>query len=130
MNKMVKMSVSAALAAALAASSSAMPSKGDFAKAQPLVNELMAPLVNGFKAKTKTAMEVAASAEAYSREAETEAAKFLLLKGAITYYSRAGEYDKAANAVDMLSASVKNVPADVMLDIISRATSKISKETS
>lgn len=118
----------AGLVAALAAVSSAMPGKGEFKKAQPIVNELMAPLVNDFKAKKKSALEVGAGAEAYAREAETEAAKFLLLKGAVTYYARAGEYDKAATAVDALYAAVKDIPADVMLDIISRATSRISED--
>ena len=115
-------------AAAMAASAvSAMPTKTDFAKAQPIVNELMGPLVNGFRTKKTTASEVGAKAVEYAREAETEAAKFLLLKGAITYYSRAEEYDKAADAVDELDRVVKDIPPDTMLDIISRATSRISE---
>ena len=115
-------------AAAMAASVvSAMPTKNDLAKAQPLVNELMGPLVNSFRAKKTKASEVGAKAEEYAREAETEAAKFLLLKGAITYYSHAEEYDKAADAVDELGRAVKDIPPDTMLDIISRATSRIGE---
>lgn len=105
----------------------AMPSKSEFAKAQPIVNELMNPFINGYKAKKNTAAEVGAKAVEYSREAETEAAKFLLLKGAITYYSMAEDYDKAADAVDELASVVKDIPPDRMLDIISRATSRISE---
>jgi len=105
----------------------AMPSKSEFAKAQPIVNELMNPFISGYKAKKNTAAEVGAKAVEYAREAETEAAKFLLLKGAITYYSRAEEYDKAADAVDELGRAVKDIPPDTMLDIISRATSRISE---
>lgn len=115
-------------AAAMAASAlSAMPTKNDLAKAQPIVNELMGPLVNSFRAKKTKASEVGAKAEEYAREAETEAAKFLLLKGAITYYSHAEEYDKAADAVDELGRAVKDIPPDTMLDIISRATSRIGE---
>ena len=129
MDKMTKNCKIAMLAAAATAASVAlaMPTKGEFAKAQPIVNELMNPLVNGYKAKKTSAAEVGAKAVEYAREAETEAAKFLLLKGAITYYSRAEEYDKAADAVDELDRVVKDIPPDTMLDIISRATSRISE---
>lgn len=129
MNKTTKNCKIAILAAAATAASVAlaMPTKGEFAKAQPIVNELMNPLVNGYKAKKTSAAEVGAKAVEYAREAETEAAKFLLLKGAITYYSRAEEYDKAADAVDELDRAVKDIPPDTMLDIISRATSRISE---
>ena len=84
-----------AIAATAASAALAMPTKSDFAKAQPIVNELMNPLVKDFKANKTTAAEVGAKAVEYAREAETEAAKFMLLKGAITYYSHAEEYDKA-----------------------------------
>ena len=116
-----------AIAATAASAALAMPTKSDFAKAQPIVNELMNPLVKDFKANKTTAAEVGAKAVEYAREAETEAAKFMLLKGAITYYSRAEQYDKAADAVDELSRTVKDIPPDTMLDIISRATSRISE---
>ena len=105
----------------------AMPTKSDFAKAQPVVNELMNPLVKDFKAEKTSAAEVGAKAVEYAREAETEAAKFLLLKGAITYYARAEKYDKAADAVDELGRVVKDIPPDTMLDIISHVTSRVSE---
>lgn len=128
MNINAKCRIIALAAAAMAASAAlAMPTKGDFVKAQPVVNELMNPLVKDFKAEKTTAEEVGAKAVEYAREAETEAAKFLLLKGAITYYARAEKYDKAADAVDELGRVVKDIPPDTMLDIISRATSRISE---
>ena len=116
------------VAAALAAGAlPAMPGKNDFVKAQPIVNELMGAPVNDFKAKKITASEVGAKAVEYAREAETEAAKFLLLKGAITYDARAEEYDKAADAVEELGRTVKDIPPGTMLDIIARATSRIGE---
>ena len=128
MNINAKCRIIALVIASTAASAAlAMPTKGDFAKAQPIVNELMNPLVKDFKANKTTAAEVGAKAVEYAREAETEAAKFMLLKGAISYYARAAEYDKAADAVDELGRTVKNIPPDTMLDIISRATSRINE---
>ena len=63
---------------ACAVTTLAMPTKVELTKAQPIVNELMKPLVDDFKAKRKSAKEVAESAESFAKEAETEAAKLLL----------------------------------------------------
>ena len=109
-----------------AAVTSAMPTRTELTKAQPLVNELMKPLIQDFKAKKKSAKEVAESAEAFAKEAETESAKLLLLKGAISYYSRSADYEKAADAVALLQSEVKGIPPETIAEIISRATSRIS----
>lgn len=108
-----------------AAVASAMPAKKDLYKTQPLVNELMSSVVDDYKAKKKTAKDVAEIAEKFANEAEGEAAKFLLLKGAIIYYSRAAEYDKAADMVEAIKAEVKDVPPEVLSEIISKATLRI-----
>ena len=109
-------------AMACVAVSLAMPTKDELKKAQPLVAELMAPTMAEFKAKAKTSAEVGEVSAKYAAEAETEAAKFLLLKGAMTYYVRAEEYDRAADAVGALKAGVKDVPPSVLAEIISKAT--------
>ena len=106
----------------------AMPSKQEIGKAQPLVAELMAPVMSDFKAKKKTAAEVADAAVAYAAEAETEAAKFMLYRSSIPYYVKGEAYDKAAEAVTLLKANVKGVPAEVVAEIISKATVRANKE--
>ena len=111
-----------------AATALAMPEKKELVKTQPLVNELMSSVVDDYKAKKKTAKEVAETAEKFANEAEGEAAKFLLLKGAVTYYSRAAEYDKAADMVEAIKADVKDVPPEVLSEIISKATLRISSK--
>ena len=58
----------------------AMPDKKEFSKTQPLVNELMSSVVGDYKLKKKTAKDVAETAENFAKDAESEAAKFLLLK--------------------------------------------------
>ena len=100
----------------------AMPTQQELKKAQPLVAELMAPTMDDFKAKKKTAAEVADMAIKYAGEAETEAAKFMLYRSSVPYYVRGEAYDKAADAVEQLKANVKDVPASVIEEIISKAT--------
>ena len=79
------------IAATLALAAVAMPTRDEQKDAAPIVAELMNPLVADFRAKKKTAVEVGDTAMAYAKEANTEGAKFLLLKGAIWYFAQAKE---------------------------------------
>ena len=110
----------------------AMPTQAELKKAQPLVAELMAPALKEFKAadakeKAAAAVKVADASAEFAKAAETEAAKFLLLKGAVNFYTRGEEYDKAADAVETLKASVKDVTPAVISEIAGKATGKISE---
>ena len=118
----------AAVMLGLVANAPAMPSKQEINKAQPLVAELMTPAMDDYKAKKKTAAEVADAAVAFAAEAETEAAKFMLYRSSIPYYVRGEAYDKAADAVMLLKSNVKDVPAEVVEEIISKATVRANKE--
>ena len=115
-----------------AAGALAMPTKDELTKAQPLVAELMAPAMADFKAagtkdKAAGAVKVADTSVGFAEAAETEAAKFLLLKGAVNFYTRGEAYDKAADAVADLQAKVKDVPSEVIAEITGKATGKISE---
>ena len=121
-----------AAAAMCTANALAMPTKAELTKAQKLVAELMAPETAEFNAagkkeKPAAALKVAEASSAFAKAAETEAARFLLYKGAVSYYVRGGEYEKAADALAALQASVKAVPAEVVIEIAGKATGKISK---
>ena len=109
-----------------AASALAMPTKEELSKAQSLVVELMADDVAAYKAKSKKAEEVGDTSVKYAQEASTEAAKFLLLKGAISYYVRGESYDKAADAVNALREAVPDVPPDVLEEIIRKNTARVT----
>ena len=109
-----------------AASALAMPTKDELAKAQSLVVELMADDVAAYKAKSKKAEEIGDTSVKYAQEASTEAAKFLLLKGAISYYVRGESYDKAADAVNALREAVPDVPPDVLEEIIRKNTARVT----
>ena len=118
----------AAVMLGLVTNAPAMPSKQEINKAQPLVAELMAPAMDDYKAKKKTAAEVADAAVAFAAEAKTEAAKFMLYRSSIPYYVRGEAYDKAAEALTLLKSNVKDVPAEVVVEIISKATVRANKE--
>lgn len=106
---------------------SAMPTKEELAKAQPVVNELMKPLVEDFKAKEKDAAAVGDGAVEYANEAASEAAKFLLLKGAVNYFAKGEAYDKVVEALETLQGTVKNIPPDIWLEIVSKASDGVKE---
>ena len=118
------------MTAVLALAAAAMPTNDEVKKAAPIVKELMNPLVSEFMARKKTAVEVGETAMAYAKEADSEATKFLLLKGAIWYFAQAKEDAKAVAAIAALGEQVKNLPPEVMRnDIIKPAIDHVSKQS-
>ena len=117
------------VAATLAFSVCAMPTRDEQKQAASVVAELMNPLVADFKAKKKTSVEVGETAMAYAKEANTEAAKFLLLKGAIWYFAQAKEDAKAVAATIALGEMVTNLPPEVMRnDVLKPAIDHVSEQ--
>lgn len=117
----------ASMAAGLALAAAAMPSKSELKKVQGVVNELMAGDIQAMKAGKMDAAKVAANAEQYAREADTEASKFLLLKGAFGLYVQGGAYDEALRVLDALTREVKGVPDKVLSEIVFAKLKKLSK---
>ena len=107
----------------------AMPSQMELSETQPLVNELMSPLVKDFKAKKKTALEVGDRAMEFVAESNTQAAKFVLLKGAVHYYALAKEYDKTADAIESITKLVPDLPPKTLYEITSKAVSGATAKT-
>ena len=108
----------------------AMPTRAELSKAQPLVNELMAPALEEYKSAadvTAGAVAVGDRARTFAAEAETEAAKFLLLKGAVNYYVRGEAYDKAADVIAAMQTEIKDFTPDVVVEIVGKAKSRISE---
>ena len=117
------------IAATLALAAAAMPTREEQKAAASIVGELMNPLVADFRAKKKTAVEVGDAAMAYAKEANTEAAKFLLLKGAIWYFAQAKEDAKAVAAIAALGEQVKDLPPEVMRnDVLKPAIDHVSEQ--
>ena len=99
----------------------AMPTTQEIAATRPLVSELMAPVMAEYKAKTKTATEVANTAIGFACSAKSEAACYLFLRGAVNFYVKGGEFGKAADAVDALKEKVTKIPPADIANIISSA---------
>ena len=98
------------------------PTAKELEAAQPLLNELMAPAMRGGKPA-----EAAASAVEFAKDAETEAAKYLLLRGAVDLYARAGDDAKAAETFTALLGAVKDVPFNEQERILLSAGRALSK---
>ncbi|MBR5549314.1 MAG: leucine-rich repeat domain-containing protein [Kiritimatiellae bacterium] len=118
------------VAATFALVTAAMPTKDELRKAEPLVMELMKPLVESYNTKKKSATEVGDSAMTYAHKADTEAAQFLLFKGAVWYYAQDKADDKAVTAITELRAKVKDIPPEVIRNEILRpAVNKVSAQS-
>lgn len=107
----------------------AMPSQAELDNVQPLVAKLMGPSVAAFKAKKLSGSEVGDKALKLAEEAEGEAAKFLCLKGAVTYYAKDKEYDKATDTIEAIMAQFPDIPADMLQGITSSATKGASAKS-
>lgn len=128
----MKRLVVVAMVATGAACALAMPTKEELEKAQPLVVELMAPAMAKFKSaeakdKAAAAVTVGDASTGFAKSAETEAAKFLFLKGAVDFYVRGGEYEKAADAVATVQSAIKDVPSEVIAEIAGKAAQRVSE---
>ena len=102
----------------------AMPTKDEIRRVEPLMNELMSAYVKGYTANRKSANEVGDAAFHFVKDAQTEAAKYVLLKGAIHYYSLARNFDKVADALEALCAQISDVSPDEVESIASKALAR------
>ena len=100
--------------AAVATPLVAMPTRQELKRAEGPVREIMRPE----RADRKTRADVAKAAVAYAGRVESDAERMLLLKGAFTLYVRQGAFDKAADALRTLNASVPDIPPVVVSNIV------------
>ena len=103
---------------ALAATANAMPTPEETKKVEPLVADLLRNDQAALKSGKKTRVEVAESAMALAEQADSEAAKMLLTKGAFNLYVRAGEFDKAIETLQSLQEAIPDIPPTNMVKII------------
>ncbi len=103
---------------AIAVAASAMPTPEQTMEAERVVRELLREDQAALKRGRKTRAEVAGSALALAGQTESEAAKFLLMKGAYSLYVRAGEFDRAVETLGSLKAAIPDIPPDRMAGII------------
>ena len=104
-----------------------MPSKDEIERARPMANEVMSPLVDEYKAKKISARDVGDAAMRFASEAKGESHKFVLLSGAVHYYSLEGDFDKSADAIEAICSQIKDVPPSKIEEAAAKALERAGK---
>ncbi len=104
---------------------SAMPTKKEVNAARDVVAELMSDVVADQKAGKLTSAQVAEKALELAARAETEAAKLLLIQGAVMNFARGGEPARAAEAMQRMKAEIKDVTPEYEADVLARAVKTV-----
>ena len=118
----------AAVGCACTLAASGMPTHAELEKAQGLVTELMRSDVANFNERKMSAADVATAALKYAGEAQSEAARFLLLKGAFFYRVRAEDYDGAMDVISKIRNDINDVPDATLVNILSSAIRSIPRK--
>ena len=103
----------------------AMPTKKEVAAARDVVAELMSDVVSDQKAGKLTVVQVAEKALELAGRAETEAAKLLLIQGAVMGFARGGEPARAAEAMQRMKREIKDITPEYEADVLSRAVKTV-----
>ena len=112
----------------LATAVHAMPTQDQIKKVEALVADLMRNDQEDVKRGKKTRTEVAESAMKLAEQADSEAAKLLLIKDAFDLYVRAGEFDKAVDTLKRLQSDVPDIPPAQMVKIIEASLRNVPRK--
>ena len=102
-----------------------MPSQKEISDVRPLVEELMKQSLVAFKAKKISGSEVGDKALELAESASTEAAVFLCMKGAVSYYVRDKAYDKAADVIESIVSKFPDISPEALHEITTSATKNV-----
>lgn len=106
----------------------AMPTPEQTKKVEPLVVDLMRDDQAALKSGKKTRTEVAESAMRLADQADSEAAKLLLIKGAYNLYVKAGEFDKAVETLRSLQTAIPDIPPANLAGIIESSLRNVPRK--
>ncbi len=124
-----KLTMMVAMAAACAVIQlTAMPTEEETRKAEPVVKKMLAQERAALESSKKTRSEVAAAAMKLAGEADTDAAKLLLMKGAFTLYVKDGNHEKAVETMRALEAAILDMPPQSVTNMIEGALLGVSKK--
>ena len=107
--------------ACVAVQLAAMPTEEETRKAEPVVKKMLAQERAALESGKKTRSEVAAAAMKLADEADTDAAKLLLMKGAFTLYVQDGNLEKAVETMKTLEAAISDMPPQGVTNMIEMA---------
>ena len=117
----MKMKLTLVAAMTLACASiqlAAMPTEEETRKAEPVVKKMLAQERAALESGKMTRSEVAAAAMKLAGEADTDAAKLLLMKGACDFYVHAGEFDKAIETLQTIMTKIPDIPYATIVSIL------------
>ena len=106
----------------------AMPTEEEAKQAEPVVKKLLASERAALDSGKKTRSEVAAAAMKLADEADTDAAKLLLMKGAFVLYVKDGNLEKAVETMNALEAAISDMPPQSITNMIEAALIGVSKK--
>ena len=106
----------------------AMPTEEETKQAVPAVRKLLTAERAAFKSGKMTRSEVAAAAMKLAGEADTGAAKLLLMKGAFVLYVQDGNLENAVETMKTLEAAFSDMPPQSVTNIVETALPGASKE--
>lgn len=106
----------------------AMPTEEEAKRAEPVVKKLLASEKVALKSGRKTRSEVAVAAMKLADEANTDAAKLLLMKGAFVLYVQEGNLEKAVKTMNALKAAISDMPPQSVTNMIEGALLGVSKK--
>ena len=105
----------------------AMPTEEETRLAEPVVRKLLASEKAALKSGKKTRSEVAVAAMKLAGEADTDAARLLLMKGAFVLYVRDGNLEKAVETMNALEAAISDMPSQSVTNMIDMALLGVAK---
>ena len=124
-----KLTMMVAMAAACAATQlTAMPTKEEMKRAEPVVKERLASERAALESGKKTRSEVAAAAMRLASETDSDAAKLLLMKGAFALYVKDGNLEKAVETMRALEAAISDMPPQSVTNMIEMALLGVVKK--
>ena len=105
----------------------AMPTEKETKQAEPIVRRLLASEREALESGKKTRSEVADKAVELAGEADSDAAKLLLMKGAFVLYVQDGNLEKAVETMKALEAAIADMPPQSVTNMIELALLGVSK---
>ena len=124
-----KLTLMAAMAGACTAIQlTAMPTEEETKRAEPVVKKLLASEREAFASGRKTRSEVADKAVELAGEADSDAAKLLLMKGAFVLYVQDGNLEKAVETMKALEAAISDMPPQSVTNMIELALLGVSNK--
>lgn len=107
----------------------AMPTEEAAARAEPVVQKLLESEQDALASGKKTRTQVADAAMKLAETSDSEAAKMLLMKGAVALYVRDGNLEKAVGTMNALEAAISDMPPQCITNIIEWALLGMPKKS-